>query len=204
MALSSGGVTELSRVIEKNQRDFEDFVLKMDAIESDAELHNQIGFFARNLDAIENQAALLQQRELVSDFSQVIENPRVMRADYIYSFEGMDPHLKGVSFSKDVVESIFWSSEPHMHMAANLIFRALARGRSHAVPKSGIFKFEEASDVWKVKIKGPTVVGAIRLGGYFQGETFHIVYWSNEASHGNRSVNQMINAVHRRMNLARQ
>lgn len=113
----------------------------------------------------------------------------------------MDPHLKGVSFSKDVVESVFWSNQPHMQMASDLIFRALVRGRAFAAPKSGLLKFEEASDVWKIKIVGPTVVGAIRLAGYFEGETFHVVYWSNEASHGNRAVNQMIDAVHRRMNL---
>lgn len=138
-------------------------------------------FFVR-LTELSADLELTEMKLRNTELSAALEDPRRLQENRLYTIESLDPHLKRVSFSREVLEGVFWSEQPLMKRATALIFRALNRGRQFATEKSGIRAFESDSEVFKVKIVGEAV-GAVRVAGFFVNEDFHIVAWSNDSQH---------------------
>lgn len=140
------------------------------------------------------ELALIEKQNSTTSFEKAIEEPTVLVPNKTYILASMDPDVTGVSFSQEVLQSIFWSTQPIMLRAQDLIYRGLIRGRRHATDKSGIILFVNEHDVYKVKIAG-TSVGAIRVAGFFQGKVFHIVAWAQESSHNGHNSNRLTEHV---------
>lgn len=178
------------------QNRINEFIENADSTMSRQIFEKQSQIIYRQLDDVQDHINLLIQRNSNTSWAAVIENPRLMKPDHFYQIDSLDNHLKQVVFAEDVVKEIFWSEQPLMQKASTLIFRALMRGRSHATDKSGIVAFETDRTVFKIRIIG-TAVGAIRLAGYFVGESFFIVTWSNEPSHSDHASTKLIETVKR-------
>jgi hypothetical protein len=129
-----------------------------------------------------------------ADLPVLMENPLLLRPGLLYTVTGLDPHVRRVSFSEEVLADIFWNPQPLMQRAVALIHKALQRGRSHATDSSGIEQFTDYKTVFKVRITG-SAVGAIRVAGFFDGEDFHIVTWSNDAKHNPHSTRRITHQV---------
>jgi hypothetical protein len=129
-----------------------------------------------------------------ADLPVLMENPLLLRPGLLYTVTGLDPHVRRVSFSEEVLADIFWSPQPLMQRAVTLIHKALQRGRSHTTDSSGIEPFTHDKSVFKVRITG-SVVGAIRVAGFFNGEDFHVVAWSNESNHNAHASSRVTRQV---------
>ncbi len=148
------------------------------------------------LDKISDQVFVISMRRTNVDFDKVIEDPRLAKPDFLYPIKSMDPHFVRVSFTKDVLENVFWSEESTMVRASGLIMSALLKGRLHATSGSGVESFIDSRDVFKVKIRGSSA-GAVRVAGYFVGTDYHIVAWDDEGNHTSKTTARMIENVRR-------
>lgn len=158
--------------------------------------HSKIEFLIKKINEFKSMAFILEQRQTNTNFNAAVENYKILVEGRLYELNGMDPLLQKVSFSKEVLESIFWSDQALMQRAAELIFRGLERGRKFATDKSGVIAFVNDKSVYKVKISGD-VVGALRVAGFFHGLNFHIVAWANESSHNHNNSQRLTEKVNR-------
>lgn len=176
---------------------FEETFMMLEATNTQSKaLKFKIEFLAHKVDEFKNTLFILEQRQTNTRLAKAMENPKILLAERLYELNGMDPMIQKVSFSKEVLEDIFWNEQPLMQRASGLIFRGLHRGRQFATDKSGIISFDNDRSVFKVKISGDTV-GAIRVAGFIHGRDFHVVAWSNESSHDVNSTPRLTDKVNR-------
>ena len=166
----------------------------LDSAQVQHEIKKQIDILNSSLDKIEQILRVQKARKENTDFSQVLLTPEILRAEYLYEVNGMDPLVKRVLFSEKVAKEIFWSENQLYKRASELILRGIIRGKKYAIDSAGIIPFSNDKSVFKVKITG-TAVGAIRVAGYFKGTDFYIVDFLTESNHGEHSSNKITTHV---------
>lgn len=159
------------------------------------QFQSRLAYLLRKLGALEDETNTLILRQTNTDFALAVQNPRIFRPHLLYEIQSMDPHLKRVYFSKDVVEGVLWNREPFMASARRLIFRSLQRGRKYSTESSGIESYMRDRSDFKVRINGEA--GALRLAGFFLNEEYYIVAWSYDGGHTDAATNRLINQVNR-------
>lgn len=186
---------ELPRLTYRLQALFENAVESLDSYNTDQNIFSRaMQSLSYSVVKIKKFLFILETRQRNTDYKLARENPILLSENRLYSLQSMDTSVERVSFSREVLEGVFWSEQPLMQRAAGLIFRGIDRGRKHATDKSGIIAFTNDSIVYKVKITGD-VVGAIRVAGFFNGRDFHIVTWSKDSLHNDHSSHRLTERV---------
>ena len=186
---------KLGEALGKLTEEFEELILALDSSSgSEHSFAHKMGHLSKKINEFQEKISLLRQRHTNTDLEYAMSNPKVLAENRLYVINGMDPNVERVAFSKEVLESVFWSDEPLMHRASDLIFRALKRGRQFATEKSGVFPFESDRSVFKIKIIGEAV-GSIRVAGFFVGRDFYVVDWTNDSNHGSSKYRHIVDRV---------
>ncbi len=185
-------LTELTSLIDQ-------VISRIDSKEINEQSLLEIAGLNKALDKLEDQVR--PSKEATGAGSEILnleaafKNPDSLKADVLYEIGGTDILVKRVSFSKQVLQDIFWGSQPHYNAAHVLIYRALQKGRSNGTNSSGIENFIEDRSVFKVRISGHGV-GGLRIAGYMKGSDLFLVTYLDTDNHTNMQTQRLFKLVH--------
>lgn len=132
------------------------------------------------------------------DLRVLIKTPSELKPDTLYDIHGTDIAVQRVSFSKKILEDVFWDSKEKLVAAHELILKALIKGRANATSSSGVENFVEDRSIFKVKISGHGV-GSLRLAGYMEGSDLYLVAYLQSEKHNPHDTQRLFKLVYNAM-----
>lgn len=164
-------------------------------IERNPSVLSEIEKLSLRVSRLETQLTESIQRESVNDLKEAMTNLRMVKPNFFYKVDSMDPYVARIIFSENVVNEVFHSNNAlYRERLGDQMLKSLYRGRKYAADVGGIFPFINDRSVFKIKVSG-TAIGALRLAGYFIGHDFYVVSYIHESNHGRKSSDRIVEQV---------
>jgi len=121
---------------------------------------------------------------------EIAYDPSMLQPETVYTVQKNNGLKIDILFSTKVIEKVFRSNDSFFIEASKKSLKSLTN-----TTDTGLLLIPYAKDVFKIKHLGRT--GSFRFYGYIHEDTYHVVHWSNEATHDTSNIGRAVDKTRR-------